>query len=134
MFNLKLFNDKNAISRNYWIIIVAVLIILGIFFIPKLSGNVTKTEQSSNDITKITLGLKDYNYYPNVIHVKKGVPVEITLDNSIQGCLRTFTIKELGVYKSSANPDDKITFTPNKAGKFEFACSMHMGYGTIIVD
>jgi hypothetical protein len=60
--------------------------------------------------------------------------VEITLDNSVKGCLRSFNIKDLGVQKSSKNSDDKITFTPTKKGTFKFACVMGMGYGNIIVE
>lgn len=130
--NIKLLNNDKGITNTKITIIIGVIviIILGIFLFFKFTKNPT----SINEKKYITITLKDYNYYPNTIKLKKGVPVELTLDNSIQGCLRTFTIKDLGVYKSSNSPDDKIEFTPNKTGKFEFACSMHMGYGTIIVE
>ena len=82
---------------------------------------------------EITLSMKNYNYYPNTIEVEAGKQVSITLDNSVRGCYRAFTINDLGVRKTSKSPDDKIVFTPTKKGTFRFACSMGMGRGTIIV-
>jgi plastocyanin domain-containing protein len=139
MFNSNLANTPNTsiskkrISRNYTIAILILisLIILGFFAIPKITG---KLSNPDSEIKKITLSFKDYNYYPNIIKVKKGVPVEITLDNSITGCFREFTIQELGILKYSSSPEDKINFTPNKSGTFRYACSMGMGYGKIIVE
>ena len=78
--------------------------------------------------------MKNYNYYPNTITVKSGQPVELTLDESVRGCLRGFTIKDLGVSKYSKTPEDSIDFTPTEKGTFAFSCSMGMGYGTIIVE
>lgn len=116
---------------------ILILLIIGGFFIFNNSSNVTgNTVDNSNsvDAQKITLSLRDYNYYPNTITVKSGQPVEITLDKSISGCFRSFTIKDLGVAKNSRSPEDKIVFTPTKKGTFRFACSMGMGTGTIIVE
>ncbi|MFA5855813.1 MAG: cupredoxin domain-containing protein [Candidatus Pacearchaeota archaeon] len=118
--------------KKILISILIILIILGLFTFNRIqaSGNTIKEEK----VQKITLSFKDYNYYPNTIRVKEGIPVEITLDNSIGGCFRAFRIKGLGVSINSINPQDKIIFTPNKKGTYEFACSMRMGYGTIIVE
>lgn len=91
-------------------------------------------KEIGGEIQKVTLSFKDYNYYPNTIIVKAGKPVEITLDNSIKGCFRSFNIKQLGISQYSSSPDNKIRFTPMKAGNYEFACSMRMGYGTLVVE
>ena len=100
------------------------------------AGNVVNEVGNVNneDIQKINLGFKNYNYYPNTITVKQGVPVEITLDSSVRGCYRSFNIKSLGVSKYSSGASDTIKFTPDKKGTFEFACGMRMGTGTIIVE
>ncbi len=118
----------------FWIIGIAVVFILGYFF---MSGSLTGSAVSGNsgaseDVQKITLSFKN-NYYPNEITVEAGKPVEITLDNSVRGCYRSFNIKDLGVSQRSSDPSDKIIFTPTKKGSFEFACGMRMGRGTIIV-
>lgn len=124
------------------IAIIGIIILLGLFiFINSnnnqvdINGSVIENgnSENSNDVQKITLGIKNYNYYPNTIEVEEGKQVEITLDQSVKGCLRDFTISELGVRKYSKNVDDKIIFTPNKKGTFGFACSMGMGTGTIVV-
>ena len=85
-------------------------------------------------VQKVVISQKDYNYYPREITVKAGQPVEITLDESLRGCLRSFSIKDFGVNEYARTPEDKITFTPNKKGTFNFACSMGMGYGKLIVE
>jgi plastocyanin domain-containing protein len=115
--------------NKFWMLaVVAIIIIVGIFSFKAITGNVT-----SENVQKITLSFKNYNYYPNTISVEAGKPVEITLDNSIRGCFRSFNIRDLGVSYSSSSPSDVIKFTPTKKGAFQFTCSMRMGYGTINV-
>ena len=123
--------EKSKISKKTIFLIIGILavIIVGYFFI---SGNSLTGYATSQDIQKITLSFKN-NYYPNTIKVKVNQPVEITLDNSVSGCFRSFNIKELGVNYYSKNPTDIIRFTPDKKGQFKFACGMNMGTGTIIV-
>lgn len=124
--------EKSKISKKTIFLIIGILavIIFSYFFIPEkdLTGDAI-----SQDTQKITLGFKG-NYYPNTIKVKVNQPVEITLDNSVGGCFRSFNIKELGVNYYSKNPTDTIKFTPGKKGQFKFACGMNMGTGTIIVE
>ncbi len=123
-------------------IIVVVIAIIGGFLFARAGADTAVDSQEViadnfggdvNDVQKVTLGLKNYNYWPNEVTVKAGAPVEITLDQSVVGCLRSFSIKDFGVNKYSKSPDEKIVFTPNKKGKFRFSCSMGMGYGTLIV-
>jgi plastocyanin domain-containing protein len=117
-------------------IVVLVAIVAGFIFLN--SGNTDSAPITGNavagEIQKVTLGVKDYNYFPNTVNVKAGSPVEITLDKSVTGCLRSFTIKDLGVSQYAKTPDQKIVFTPTQKGSFRFACSMGMGYGTIVVE
>ena len=60
--------------------------------------------------------------------------MSISLDSSVTGCLRSFTIKDLGVSKYAKTPSETIDFTPTKKGTFTFACVMGMGYGKLIVE
>ena len=117
-------------------IIIGILVAGGAWFFihSKSSGINGDVVNESGDVQKITLGIKNRNYYPNTINVKAGIPVELTLDSSVVGCLRSFNIAELGVKQYSASPSQKIKFTPTQKGSFRFACSMGMGYGTIIVE
>lgn len=126
--------------KNTTILVFALilLIIIGgfIFLKTNLNGETVKNSVNSgkNNVQKITLSMKNYNYYPNTITVKANQPVSIILDNSIGGCYRGFVIRDLGVQKYSQNPGDTIDFTPTQKGTFRFSCSMGMGTGTIIVE
>ncbi len=116
---------------------IIILIIIGGYFLinnnSNFTGNIIK-DDSNNGVQKIVLGIKNYNYYPNTITVKEGKPVRIYLDASVTGCLRSFTIKDLGIAKNLPTPNDYIEFTPNKKGTYKFACIMGMGTGTLIVE
>ena len=131
---------KKSSMWKYASFIILIVAVIGIFMFVKAggannnpaTGNVVN--DNSGDVQRITLGVKNYNYYPNEITVKAGKPVSITLDSSVQGCLRSFNIKDLGVRGYSKSPSQTIDFTPTQKGMFAFACSMGMGYGKIIVE
>lgn len=115
---------------------IVLLIGIGAYFFfdnGNINGNIIQ-QVDAGEVQKIILSEKDYNYYPNEIKVKAGEPVSISLDSSVKGCLRSFTIKDLGIFKSLKTPQDTITFTPTKKGTYKFTCSMGMGYGTFIVE
>lgn len=114
---------------------VVLLLVIAGFVLASNKGSANGNAIISNEnAQQITIGEQNLNYYPSTINVKANQPVEITLDNSVKGCLRSFNIKDLKVSKYAKTPEDKITFVPTKKGTFAFACSMGMGYGTIIVE
>lgn len=117
------------------IIVIAVVLAFGIFLIKdsKVEGNIGNNS-NGDKVQKITLSMKDGNYYPQTIKVKANETVRIYLDESVFGCYRSFTIKGLGIAKYLATPQDYVEFTPIKQGTFRFACSMGMGTGTLIVE
>ena len=124
--------SKNSSKLLIGMIVAIAIIIVILFFISK-SGNNKTNSSNSEGLQKVTLGFTD-NYDPNTIEVKAGIPVEITLDNSVGGCYRAFTIPELSVSKISRTPSDTIKFTPKQPGIYRFQCGMNMGYGTLIVS
>ncbi|MBS3071373.1 cupredoxin domain-containing protein [Candidatus Pacearchaeota archaeon] len=102
-----------------------------------VTGKVINNEEGTlknGQVNEIALSMKDYNYYPNTITVKEGETVRISLDSSIYGCLRDFTIKDFGVRKYLKTPDDYVEFVADKKGTYSFACSMGMGFGKLIVE
>ena len=131
--------DQFEIKKsNLYLIGIIVLIIFGIYFISDTKGDsVTGNAVVNNvnaEVQKVIIGMKDFNYYPNTIKVKANKPVSISLDKSVYGCFRSFTIRDFGITKYLKTPSDTIVFTPTKKGTFRFACSMGMGTGTLIVE
>src|SRR3989344_3388539 len=99
------------IKKNIYFIGIMTLVISAGYLFLKDNGTVGITgdaiaEYSSSEIQKIVIGLKNYNYYPNIITVKAGVPVSISLDESVGGCLRDFTIRELGIRQYLKTPQE----------------------------
>ena len=131
--NSKHSKQSKKSSRNLIYIGVAVILIIFLFLFFTLKNNNPTSTSTDNNLQKVTLGF-DSNYAPNTINVKQGIPVEITLDDSVSGCFRSFRIPELKVFKISTSPNDKILFTPTKPGIYRFQCGMNMGYGTLIVS
>jgi len=127
-------------STLYIGVILLILIAGGFFFFKGgssiVNGNVVSegSQALQGEVQKVVISEKNLNYYPNEIKVKAGQPVSISLDSSVTGCLRSFNIRDLGVSKNAKTPSDTIDFTPIKKGTFKFACSMGMGYGSIIVE
>ena len=120
------------------VITLAIVLLGGYFFLGServssetITGNVIN---NNNDMQKVVISEKDLNYYPREIRVKANQPVSISLDNKVKGCLRSFTIRDLGVSKYLKSVTDTLEFTPTKAGTFTFTCSMGMGYGKLIVE
>ena len=119
-------------------VIVGMILIVGGFVFVKgkstVTGNVIAGESLGGDVQKVVLSMKDYNYYPQEVKVKANQPVELTMDDSVRGCLRSFAIRDLGVSGYSKSPNEKITFTPTQKGSFRFSCAMGMGFGTLVVE
>ena len=119
--------------------IIIIVIFAGFFILrngensnKEIVGNVAVANEG--EIQKVVIGMKNYNYYPNTIKVKVNQPVSMSLDKTVSGCLRDFTIREFGIRKYLKTPEDTVEFTPNKKGTYTFACSMGMGIGTLIVE
>lgn len=124
-------------STNLYIIGTVLLVLIGGFLLfsgSSASGNSISDSGNSGDVQKVVIGMKNYQYYPNTIKVKAGQPIEISLDNTVYGCFRDFTIRDFGIHEYLATPKDTIKFVPEKPGRHTFACSMNMGYGTLIVE
>lgn len=123
-------------KSTLYLVGILALVIVGVFFLMNNSSTAKNTisQTANEDSQKITISMKNYNYYPQEIHVKVNQQVEITLDDSVTGCFRDFTIPELGIRKYMKDSQDKLIFTPEEKGRYVFACSMRMGAGTLIVE
>ena len=100
----------------YFILTLMLILAVGYFLlgVGSAGDSGVVSDDSNGQIQKVTLSMKNYNYYPNTITVKVNQPVSIVLDKSVVGCYRSFTIKSLGVAKYSKTPDSTVDFTQLK--------------------
>lgn len=86
---------------------------------------------TQNPIINIT----SYGYTPNIIRVKKGETVNLTLKSTNAfSCASAFRIPSLGISKNlQPNDTQLISFVPTKTGPIQFNCSMGMYRGVIEV-
>ncbi|MBP7842527.1 sulfite exporter TauE/SafE family protein [Candidatus Woesebacteria bacterium] len=88
-----------------------------------------------NGVQKVTIVAQNSGYTPNYFSVKKGVPVELTVQSmDVYSCAADFVFKEFGISVFLGPTDSKsFTFTPTKKGKFTYSCSMGMYSGVMEV-
>lgn len=134
-------NEAPTPHKSGGILVVGAFLILIAIFVPKLFNSdenketpmaeVTPTqtiapEISPVDVTNgaISVEAGSFYYKPNLIRVKKGEKVKLTL-NSVS-MMHDFNIDELGVKVPLTKSGDSstVTFTASKVGEFEFYCSV----------
>jgi heme/copper-type cytochrome/quinol oxidase subunit 2 len=101
----------------------------------------TTPKQTELDITKetnpkIEMMITPTGYTPNVIKVKKGVPVELNITNpGDNSCFSTFMMPDFDLNNVNLKAGTtKLSFTPDKEGEYTFSCGMNMFKGTVIVE
>jgi len=93
-------------------------------------------EYQQCNVQKIQMEVsRERGFYPNVLVVKKGIPVEWEIDTKLQigGCMGTMVIPEYGVAHRLALGKTTLRFTPTRSGTFPFTCSMGSKMGDIVV-
>src|SRR3989344_6927655 len=75
--------------------------------------------QEANEVMKFNLNAKKWIFQPNVLRVKKGSKVVITVVPTELDF--TFAVPSLGVEKKIIGTTE-VEFTANKAGTFDFVC------------
>ena len=75
-------------------------------------------------------------YSPDLIRVRQSVPLRIVFDRQESGECTSRVVfpdfalnRQLPAYASTA-----VEFTPDKSGRFGFACGMNMVHGTLVVE
>ncbi|MFJ5761349.1 cupredoxin domain-containing protein [Neobacillus sp. NPDC093182] len=98
----------------------------------------TKTELDITSETnpRIDMMVTPTGYSPNVIKVKKGIPVELNITNpGDNSCFSTFMMPDFNLNNVNLKAGTtNLTFTPDKEGEYTFTCGMNMFKGTIIVE
>jgi plastocyanin len=100
------------------------------------SGTVTPsgaTQEGTTSMKTVTVSAKSFSFTPSTITVKKGQQVKIVFQNT--GGFHDFRIDEFNVKtpQITANNTAEVTFTPDKAGTFEYYCSVgnHRAMGMV---
>lgn len=104
------------------------------FFSEERFSNVSEIT-TTNGVQEVTISILNNGYHPNRFKVKKGVPVKLTLQSKdAYSCALSFVFKDFGINTFLKATDTKVfTFTPEKPGKYQFACSMGMYTGVMEV-
>lgn len=88
-----------------------------------------------NEVQKVTINVMNYGYEPQYISVQKGVPVELTLkSDGTYTCALDFVFRSLDIHVFMEPTDLHVfNFTPQKEGRYAYACSMGMYSGVMEV-
>ena len=112
--------------------ILAVVTVLWWFFGER---ETVAAEVRKDGVQEIDITVKG-GYSPDVIAVKKGVPVRLNFfRDETSSCSEQVVLGDLGIardlpaYKTTA-----IEFTPHRTGEFPFTCGMNMLHGKLKVS
>lgn len=152
--NGKLSLDTQGISPfnilSAGLVLIALFLFLYSSDLVKIPGKAeaAQTEETKNtpaqtelDLTKetnpkIEMMITPTGYSPNVIKVKKGIPVELNITNpGDNSCFSTFMMPDFNLNNVNLKAGTtKLSFTPDRSGEYTFTCGMNMFKGTIIVE
>ncbi len=109
-------------KKTLWLL-AAALVVFGVTYFPTGAFAADQAEQ----VIKITA--KRFEYSPNEIRVKKGIPVvlEFTSLDRIHG----FTVPDLGGIRTTIEPGKvtRVQIGTPKPGTYEFHCDIFCGDG-----
>jgi sulfite exporter TauE/SafE/copper chaperone CopZ len=130
----------------------AIVIILGLFTLNRglasfgigwqgLSASSPKTQtqalksEKSKDVQVVNMELIYSGYSPNVLYVKKGIPVRWIINaKQMSGCTNEIILyTDKVIRKKLVKGENIIKFTPEKTGEIKFSCWMKMVWGKFIV-
>jgi len=90
-------------------------------------------ESSGGGVQTVQIVAQKFNYTPDEIKVKKGVPVDLALTTKDR--LHGFHVPELGL-RAQIMPGETthVKFTPDKVGSFIMECDIFCGEGHESMD
>lgn len=95
--------------------------------VPQNAGESQLAEAAREQVQIVESSANSHSYEP--IFVRKGVPVEWTIrvpKGDLNGCNRAIVIPEYGIKASLNEGENRLSFTPERAGTFTFTCWMGM--------
>jgi cytochrome c oxidase subunit II len=107
----------------------SVIVLLSAFLVLAFALGASAAEQMGQSEQVIKISAKKFEYSPNVITIKAGVPVilEFTSLDRVHG----FTIPDLGGVRATIEPGKvtQVRIMAPKAGTYEFHCDLFCGEG-----
>ncbi len=105
------------------------IMILATFMLAAFAFVASGADQAKQPEQVIKITAKKFEYNPNVIKIKTGIPVvfEFTSLDRVHG----FTVPDLGGIRLTIEPGkvNRITILAPKAGTYEFHCDLFCGEG-----
>lgn len=83
-------------------------------------------------VQKLSVGLGQYGYDPEVLTAKAGIPIKLTVAEG-QGCAAGFLMPSLNVNADNTSGPAVIDLPALDAGSYQFTCGMEMVAGTLEV-
>lgn len=91
--------------------------------------------ENVSDYQVVYMHVKYSGFEPNVIRIKKGVPVKwVIYSDEVTGCTNRIIVPSLNISKNISSYETIITFTPKEKGVIPFSCWMGMVRGKFIVE
>lgn len=121
----------------------AIVVILGLFAFGRglslAAGADTPSKPSpqapiSGQVQEVKMAVTYQGYVPNVIYLKKDVPVRWVIDGAgVTGCTDEIVIHGYNIRKKLSRGETIVEFTPTATGEIRFSCWMNMVWGKFIV-
>ncbi|MBU2530295.1 MAG: sulfite exporter TauE/SafE family protein [Elusimicrobia bacterium] len=105
-------------------------------FIPRQSSSQTEYLITGNvkEYQTVKMDLTYSGYSPNVLFIKKGIPVRWIINvRQMSGCTDEIIMPEYNIKKALVYDENIIEFTPKKVGDIKFSCWMQMVWGKFVV-
>lgn len=111
-------------NRSKMMVLILSVLMMAVFAVVASAADQAKQPEQ---VIKITA--KKFEYNPNVIKIKTGVPVvfEFTSLDRVHG----FTVPDLGGVRQTIEPGkaNRVTILAPKTGTYEFHCDLFCGDG-----
>ncbi len=107
----------------------------GFDFMPSVANTHSDTVQSSGQYQEVRMDSTSFGYQPNVLYIKKDIPVRWIINQKRSGCNNVILVDTLGINRELQNGENIIEFTPpENVNEIKFSCGMRMIWGKFIVE
>lgn len=98
-------------------------------------NNASSTINSNKKYQEVRMELNYYGYSPNVLYIKRGVPVRWIINvTQMSGCTDAIMIESLGIKQDLYKGENVIEFMPpDNVSQLDFSCWMRMVWGKFIL-